>query len=1155
MRGIKTILFNRWTTALVGVVLLAALIWFGGPLIGIGDSHPLDDEIARIVAILVVVLIVALVLLASVLRARRTDDRLVESAVGKPAKDEKAEAIDAERLALRDRLTAALTDMRKLRSASGGQYLYELPWYIIIGPPGAGKTTALLNSGLRFPLAERHGAQALKGVGGTRNCDWWFTEQAVIIDTAGRYTTQDSDSAVDKAAWRNFLAMLHETRPSQPLNGTFVVFGIPDVLALGVEERRAHAHAVRARLLELQEGFGLSPPVYVVFTKLDMIAGFSEFFDDLDREDREQVLGVTFPLDRSAGAPQAGFGAAFDRLVARLRTRLLDRLQGERDLVRRNLIFGFPAQFASLRSIVDDLLSEAFDESRFASPLLVRGVYFTSATQQGAPIDRLMGIVASKFGMAPQAMPQQVGSGRGFFLQRLFDNVVFGEAGLVGANAAVERRRRLIRRTAFGAIAAVTLGVCGAWIASYLQNRALVDDVALRVARLEPQIAAAVALPLGNGDVRPILPLLDALRDLPTGFAQQARGEAAAMGLGLYQGERLGVQTAALYRRALQSLLLPRLLVRVQSGLVARLGDPDYAFLALKAYLMLGDPSRLDREFMAAWTANDWTALPEAERTALAAHVDALTAEPWREVTLDAGLIEDARQRVAQLSPAQRALNALTASPAMRAVPAWRVIDNAGPQAGQVLTRRSGRPLTDGVPGLFTLRGYYNVVLPALPLLLRETERDAWVFGDTARQQAQPTTLQQDLLNLYMQAYIQQWEGVIGDLAFTQLTEPRQAAEVLLIISGPNSPFARLFRAIARETKLTQPPGAAATPAAGGSAGGAAPAAGQGVAGVVGRALQLVGGQNPAQIVDDRFRWLHDFVGPDGGPSQMADYLRRVDALGQQAGAAAVGSGGPASGAGVAQLANQIGIEAGRLPEQIAPMVRSLAEGSAQIGASAARQQLAQAWTADVMTFCQRATQGRYPFVRGAAAEIPLDDFGRIFGPGQLIDSFFQNNLRPHIETTQRPWRLTTAALGLSSAAVEQFMRASDIRDAFFPPGSAVPSVSFTMAPLQPGDARQTTLEIDGQILTFDPANMAAMLMQWPRGAGIARLSADGTDVVKIDGAWAFLRMFDRSGPSRRSDDRFEIGMGGVRFQLQARSVRNPFSLRASLDQFRCVPL
>jgi type VI secretion system protein ImpL len=101
--------------------------------------------------------------------------------------------------------------------------LYELPWYVIIGPPGSGKTTALVNSGLHFPLAAQLGAGAVRGVGGTRNCDWWFTDQAVLLDTAGRYTTQDSHATVDKAAWLGFLDLLktsaragQSTVPSSP---------------------------------------------------------------------------------------------------------------------------------------------------------------------------------------------------------------------------------------------------------------------------------------------------------------------------------------------------------------------------------------------------------------------------------------------------------------------------------------------------------------------------------------------------------------------------------------------------------------------------------------------------------------------------------------------------------------------------------------------------------------------------------------------------------------------------------------------------------------------------------------------------------------------------------------------------------------------------
>ena len=112
---------------------------------------------------------------------RRRDMALAQGVAASTEASEEAQA-------LRTRLTTAL-DLLKTSLRSRG-YLYEQPWYTIIGPPGAGKTTALLNAGLRFPLAEQMGQGAVAGVGGTRLCDWWFTEDAVLIDTAGRYTTK-----------------------------------------------------------------------------------------------------------------------------------------------------------------------------------------------------------------------------------------------------------------------------------------------------------------------------------------------------------------------------------------------------------------------------------------------------------------------------------------------------------------------------------------------------------------------------------------------------------------------------------------------------------------------------------------------------------------------------------------------------------------------------------------------------------------------------------------------------------------------------------------------------------------------------------------------------------------------------------------------------
>src|ERR1700730_17196601 len=96
-------------------------------------------------------------------------------------------------------------------------------------PPGAGKTTALLNSGLKFPLAAEMGQTAVAGVGGTRLCDWWFTEDAVLFDTAGLPPFRDSEARVDRAVWDAFLDLLKRTRARQPLNGVIVAISLIDI--------------------------------------------------------------------------------------------------------------------------------------------------------------------------------------------------------------------------------------------------------------------------------------------------------------------------------------------------------------------------------------------------------------------------------------------------------------------------------------------------------------------------------------------------------------------------------------------------------------------------------------------------------------------------------------------------------------------------------------------------------------------------------------------------------------------------------------------------------------------------------------------------------------------------------------------------------------
>jgi len=363
-------------------------------------------------------------------------DRLAEAASGADQATDARVAAELESIRRRFRQAAEDLDGARFASPDGkGRDVEELPWYVMIGAPGSGKTTALINSGLRFPLYAKDTTPSIPGIGGTRNCDWWFSDEAVLLDTAGRYTTQDSDRKADAAAWLGFLRLLKEARPQRPLNGAIVTASVMDLMLWTKAERAKFAGHVRMRISEMYAALGVRFPVYVLATKTDMLAGFVEFFGDMDVMARSQVWGTTFPMDIDPALYAGPYASDFAALEGRLGAEMLARLQEERDLQRRAAIYRFPQQFHAMGPLMGEFVAQAFGTQVNQKPLLVRGAYFSSGTQEGNPIDRVLVALARTFRLDRAAAAGLGGTGKSFFLTRLLREVVFSEAGLAAVDA------------------------------------------------------------------------------------------------------------------------------------------------------------------------------------------------------------------------------------------------------------------------------------------------------------------------------------------------------------------------------------------------------------------------------------------------------------------------------------------------------------------------------------------------------------------------------------------------------------------------------------------------------------------------------------------------------------------------------------------------
>jgi type VI secretion system protein ImpL len=541
----------------------------------------------------------------------------------------------------------------------------------------------------------------------------------------------------------------------------------------------------------------------------------------------------------------------------------------------------------------------------------------------------------------------------------------------------------------------------------------------------------------------------------------------------------------------------------------------------------------------------------------------ALLESPLADYPLDGALVDQARRVFSRLPMAQRVYSRLR--PQAEGVPAWTPGPHLGPAGQRYFTRPSGRAMTEGVPGLFTIQGLYTAVLPRLPRAVLEAASESWVLGPEAATAGagDPRRLEADILALYAADYVRAWEALLGDIVLPPLTSLNASAEALNLLGAPNSPMKDLLQAIARQLSPgTAPEGvAAATDAAAQAAQAAAGAAATRLAAVVGATTEGGGASAVARVVEPHFQPLRDAAGAplDGVLAILNDLYVQVARLANAPPGTVLP---PAAGLDPGQ---RLLSEAQRQPEPLRGWLTSLAQATQRARAGGAQAAIAAGGAAQLGPFCQGLPQ-RFPFRRSRnAPDMPVGDFLRLFGPGGLMDSFFAQNIRPYADTTQRPWQPVAAdglAPPISAADLVQFQRAQAIREAFFP-GAGSTGFRFQLIPQGiSAAATGATLEASGAQhalplggggrpidVAFPAEHPVTLRFDPPSSAGD----------LAFDGPWATLRLvFLNRLIATRAPDRFRLivthGDRSAEFLLVASSSVNPFGLRELLE-FRCPTL
>lgn len=1183
----------------IGIVFLIVLVWFAGPLVGF------ESVDGRVQAILVIVVLRVLAYVAQHVMAGRQAATLEASLKqqGQRGRTDKHEEIEAVRLQFEKGITA-LKDSKLAAGLNGKAALYALPWYMFIGPPASGKSTALRHSGLQFPMLSG-GGQGFQGLGGTRNCDWWFTNAGVLLDTAGRYVTQSED----QEEWLAFLDLLRKHRGHNAINGVIATISMADVMQGSDEDVEMHAKQMRVRIDELIKRLGVVFPVYVMFTKCDLVQGFVEFFDELNRTERERVWGCTFKKSDHGKEPLATlFRQEFDRLLSVLHERRLTRLSTTRGS-HKSSIFGLPMQMASTRDRLAKFVDTLFQGNAYQEGPLFRGFYFTSGTQEGAPIDRILGAVSRASGL-PHANIEAFApiESKSYFLKDLFSEIIFQDRNLVSPSSAVYRQRGYLR---VGAVAVsallVALSITGLAI-SFVGNKKLVSDTLSATLQPPEWTLEAAQVPKS---VTYIGVLGGRLKDI-LGIAQQGVPMRLA---GFYQGDRLQEGVEEIYLRYFSRLFLGEMKQEMEERLAqytvkpmgssAQREEYDQYHSLLKAYLMLGDPDHLKVQYLDRWMHDYWVDklnqigrqgevpadLQEQVLDQMSLYSHHLARRNATRLALNLRLVRDVQEQLRQVPPVQRiyALSRRKAEDLVKPFTVDHVLQGA--LQGSITSEYA-------IPGVYTMEGWKGPFQASVATVLEESGSEGWVIGEPEIDRSQ---LDKGIKRLYFQDYVRHWREFLHSLRIKGVVTPTNVEEELSLLASADSPIQRVVEAVVHNTvpeteglsKLQE----AATGVLDrikkqlgmeGDSAGASPKDTE-------ELIRRLGDPNDfTGSVSLRFRGLQQLVQPPKDGKEDAPLIKYLTELRKvhQAVRPILRAEGPA--ADTKALAKSI---VSGEPNDILQamkatdgMLQKLDPESMEAVASVmiepwmmtmrgvlerAKAEAEKRWVTEVYPACQRNVEGHYPF-RQVGGEAPMADLSEIFHPENgLLWKFYQAELKPFVlEGTDR-WEVKEGAnvsMNLSEEFLSSLAHARLLSESLFPKGSADPSVSFELYPYPPqGKVKGVTeirLEVGGELLRYRMEPQEWHEIKWPgqtpAAGALLQVQVGGQWVSKESKDWWGLFRLIQAGRlslmnNGHTQYRVEWDLPAadgqtvkIQYDLRSATHKNPF--RPGLfQQVRCV--
>ena len=1047
--------------------------------------------------------------------------------------------------------------LRLQRHLDNRRYLWQLPWYMVIGPAGSGKTT-LLREG--FPSDIIYTPEAARGAEQRLYLIPHVGQQAVIFDIDGTLCEQPDANVLHRRLWEHTLGWLVEKRARQPLNGLILTLDFPDLMTADKRRREYLLQTLRSRLQDVRQQLHCQLPVYVVLTRLDLLHGFATLFQSLDKKDRDPILGVTFTRRAHENEDwRSELNAFWQSWCDRMNQALPDLMLAQSHM--RGSLFSFARQMQGSRESLVALLDGLLDGENM--DVMLRGVYLTSSLQRGQMDDIFTQSAARQYrlGSSPLTAWPLVDT-TPYFTRNLFPQVLLAEPNLATESRTwlTSNRRRLTVFSATGGVAALLL-ITG-WHHYYNTNYASGVEV-LKQAKAFMDITP----PQGIDDYGNLqLPLLNPVRDATLAYGDWGdRSRLADMGL--YQGRRVGPYVEQTYLQLLEQRYLPALFNGLVKEMNATPPESEEKLAVLRVMRMLEDKSGRNNEVVKQYMAKRWSEKFHGQRdiqAQLMSHLDyALAHTDWhaerqagdgdaisRWTPYDKPVVS-AQKELSKLPVYQRVYQSLKTR-ALGVLPAdLNLRDQVGPTFEQVFTSADDDKLI--VPQFLTRYGLQSYFVKQRDELVELTALDSWVLNITHNvkySDADRTEIQRQLTEQYLSDYTATWRAGMDNLNVRDYESIAQLTGALEQIISGDQPLQRALTALRdntqpavlseklsdkeREDALAEPDYRLLT------------RLGHEFAPENSTLAVQKDKESTMQAVYQQLTELHRYLlaiqnAPVPGKSALKAVQLRLDQ----------NSSDPIFA--TRQMAKT-------LPAPLNRWVGKLADQAWHVVMVEAVHYMEIDWRDNVVKPFNEQLAGNYPFNPHSAQDASLDAFERFFKPDGVLDTFYQQNLKLFIENDLS--RDGDDGVIIREDIIRQLETAQKIRDIFFSKQNGL-GTSFAVETVTlSGNKRRSVLNLDGQLVDYSQGRNYTAHLVWPnnmREGNESKLTLIGISggaprSIRFTGPWAQFRLFGAGQLTSVEEGtfsvRFNVDGGAMVYRIHADTEDNPFS-GGLFSQFR----